>query len=137
MGGKVGGGGTVIKILTEKNISQGHDVLSCKHDELTWDRIKIKTRIRDKQIKGTVNVISSDPPCKDDNARFTTVPLKLCLIKYESVINVYVSLTCLFHMRFLGKNHLRIFLDYKKQWRNSEVNLDTEKRQYFPHFWSD
>ena len=34
MGGKVGEGGTVIKILTEKNISQGHDVLSCKHDEL-------------------------------------------------------------------------------------------------------
>ena len=34
MGGKVGGGETVIKILTEKNISQGHDVLSWKHDEL-------------------------------------------------------------------------------------------------------
>ena len=27
-------------------------------------------------IKGTVRVISSDPPCKDDNVRFATVPLK-------------------------------------------------------------
>ena len=27
-------------------------------------------------LKGTVSVISSDPPCKDDNARFSTVPLK-------------------------------------------------------------
>ena len=27
-------------------------------------------------IKGTVSVISSDLPSKDDNVRFTTVPLK-------------------------------------------------------------
>ena len=29
-------------------------------------------------LKGTVNVISSEPsiPCKDSNARFTTLPLK-------------------------------------------------------------
>ena len=27
-------------------------------------------------LKGTVSVISSDPPCKDGNARFTTIPLK-------------------------------------------------------------
>ena len=27
-------------------------------------------------IKGTVGVISSEPPCKDGNVRFTTVPLK-------------------------------------------------------------
>ena len=27
-------------------------------------------------FKGTVSVISSDPPWKDGNARFTTVPLK-------------------------------------------------------------
>ena len=26
--------------------------------------------------KGIVSVILSDPPCKDDNTRFTTVPLK-------------------------------------------------------------
>ena len=38
-------------------------------------------------FKGIVSVISSDPPCKDDNARFTTVPLKAVsdqiLIRYE------------------------------------------------------
>ena len=27
-------------------------------------------------FKGTVRIISSNPPCKDDNASFTTVPLK-------------------------------------------------------------
>ena len=27
-------------------------------------------------FKGTVSAISSDPPCKDGNARFTVVPLK-------------------------------------------------------------
>ena len=27
-------------------------------------------------LNGTVSVISSDPPCKDDNALFKTVPLK-------------------------------------------------------------
>ena len=27
-------------------------------------------------IKGTVSVTSNDPLCKEDNARFTTVPLK-------------------------------------------------------------
>ena len=27
-------------------------------------------------IKGTVSVMSSDPPSKDSNARFTSVPLK-------------------------------------------------------------
>ena len=28
------------------------------------------------KFKGTVSLISSDPPCKDGNARFTTVTLK-------------------------------------------------------------
>ena len=27
-------------------------------------------------LKGTVSVISSEPPCKDENARYTMVPLK-------------------------------------------------------------
>ena len=31
--------------------------------------------------QGTVSVSSRDPPNKDSNARFTTVPLKFCLIK--------------------------------------------------------
>ena len=32
-----------------------------------------------KTIKGTVSVISSDPPCEDDNTRFTTILLKALL----------------------------------------------------------
>ena len=27
-------------------------------------------------LNGSVSVISSEPPCKDGNARFTTIPLK-------------------------------------------------------------
>ena len=30
-------------------------------------------------IKGTESKILSDPPCKNGNARLTTVPLKFCL----------------------------------------------------------
>ena len=41
------------------------------------------------QLKGTVIVFSSDPPCRDGNAQFTRVPSTPCLIKYELDINVY------------------------------------------------
>ena len=60
------------------------------------------------QLKGTVIVFSSDPPCKDDNAQFTTVPLKPCPSKYELDINVFVSLNCSFHLRFLCESDLII-----------------------------
>ena len=36
----------------------------------------IQTECLIKNFKGTVSVISSDPSYKDDNARFTTNPLK-------------------------------------------------------------
>ena len=36
--------------------------------------------------KGTVSVISSDPPCKDGNARFTTVPKVLMEGKLIAVV---------------------------------------------------
>ena len=35
---------------------------------------KPRTAVYLPQTKGTVSVISSDPPCKDDNVRFTTAP---------------------------------------------------------------
>ena len=49
-------------------------------------------------LKGTVRVISSDPPCKarDVNARFTTVPLNLSMIKNELDIHSFVYSNCLF-----------------------------------------
>ena len=34
----------------------------------------------DLDIKRSISVISSDPPCKDNNVRFTTIPLKPNLI---------------------------------------------------------
>ena len=30
----------------------------------------------DRNVEETVSVILSDPPCKEGNARFTTIPLK-------------------------------------------------------------
>ena len=42
------------------------------------------------ELKGTVRLISSNPPCNDCNCRFTTVPLKaISLINYELDIDVY------------------------------------------------
>ena len=32
-------------------------------------------------LKGTVSVVSSDPPCKEGNAQFTTVPLKTFCVR--------------------------------------------------------
>ena len=41
-------------------------------------------------FKEHLSVVFSDPPSKDGNAKFTTVPLfKLCLIDYELNSNVY------------------------------------------------
>ena len=43
-------------------------------------------------FKGTVSVISSDPPCTDDNARFATVYLEnLNLIKNVEDIVVFLT----------------------------------------------
>ena len=42
-------------------------------------------------FKGTINVISSDPPLIEWHIRFTTVPFKpFCLIKFEWDIHVFV-----------------------------------------------
>ena len=39
-------------------------------------------------LRGTVSVISSGPPCKDGNSQFIKVSLNvLCLIQYELNIN--------------------------------------------------
>ena len=42
-------------------------------------------------IKGTVSVISSDPQCKDSNAWFTTVPLKL--LSHQNMKDTLVFMT--------------------------------------------
>ena len=38
-------------------------------------------------LKGTVSVISSEPPFKDGNVQFTTIPLKLFLINYVGYVS--------------------------------------------------
>jgi len=40
----------------------------------------------------TISEISSDPPCKDDNARFTTIPLNLYLINNVEDIVVFLGI---------------------------------------------
>jgi len=40
-----------------------------------WIKVEVLYHLKDK-IKGTVSVISTDPPCKDGNIRFATVNLK-------------------------------------------------------------
>ena len=53
--------------------------------------------------------------------------LKLCLIKYEFDIHVFVSLNCLFQFWFLYKSDLRIYISW----------FIIRKRRYLPHFFSD
>ena len=47
--------------------------------------------VNDKNAKGAVSVILSDYPCRDDNARFTTVLLKVYLINNVEDIYIVVS----------------------------------------------
>ena len=57
------------------------------------------------RIKGTVRVILCNHPCKDSNARFTTVPLKAL----HDQVSIFLFLNCFFlHLRFLCENDLRI-----------------------------
>ena len=49
-------------------------------------KIKFKETVQrnlKSSLKRLYNVISTDPPCKDGNVRFTLVPLQLRLIKYN------------------------------------------------------
>ena len=83
---------------------------------------KIKFKVGGKNLnwtlKGTESVISSDPPCQDGYARFTTVLLKalsaqvwirnLCFSFFKILIFIcdfFTYVTC-------------AFLAYKKSWRN-------------------
>ena len=43
-------------------------------------------------VKGTIRIFSSDPPCKDGNARFTTVSLNLSLMKNVEHFGVFLGL---------------------------------------------
>ena len=93
------------------------------------------------RFKGTVSVI--DLPYKDDIARFTSVTfIKLCLVKYELHLHVFVSLNCVgvyFHMLFLSKSDLRIscLLKTKDKFTESNTFRVRKKQRYLPHFCLD
>ena len=77
-------------------------------------------------------LISSNPPWKDVNARFTMVPLRSLSdqvwIRYQSDN---------FHLRFyLRKWHAHFFLKRSK-WENTRTKpfFESEKRRYIPHFF--
>ena len=59
-------------------MSSRNVVLNKKNTATQTSKIENKNRaklLKMLDIKGTVSVISSDPPCKDGNGWFTTVPL--------------------------------------------------------------
>ena len=62
-------------------------------------------------LKETICEILYDPPCKDGNARYTTVPLKAL---YELDINVFLSLNCIFSFA-VSLQVTKVFLVYEKQ----------------------
>ena len=81
-------------------------------------------------LEGTVSVVSSDLPCKDDNAQFSTVPLKAC---FDQVLirSACFSLFKLFIFicGFSTKGTFA-FVYNKKIWSQKIWG-------YLPHFWSD
>ena len=54
-----------------------------------------------RSVKGTVSIISNEPPCKDDNSIFTSVTFKFCLIRYK--LELCFCELKLFHLRFFAK----------------------------------
>ena len=94
---------------------------------------KVKCRFR---IKGTVSVTSSDPPCKDGNAQFTTVPLKYCLIRYDKDFNVNNLENWLFLNVVSLQKILTPFYCRKKIRELSELNA-FKPRQYLAQYYSD
>ena len=65
--------------------------------------------------KGTVSVISSDPSCKDDNARFTTVSLKHMIKNVEDIVVFLIFqwfISYNFYMYFCSRNaHKSLIVD--------------------------
>ena len=89
-------------------------------------------------LKRTVSVILIDPPCKEDNVRFTTVPLKTLsgqlLIEYpcfcESKLFIFVCI-------FSAKSDLRISCFQESMEKFTEINTVQVKKKcrILPHFY--
>ena len=78
-------------------------------------------------LKGTVSVILSDPPYKDSNARFTTVPLKPSLIKITVGLltrKVFISLS------FFIASYKQIALTVLLYWRDTWKYVNNPFKQF-------
>ena len=81
----------------------------------------------EKTGKGTVSVISSDPPCKDGNALFTTVPNT-----YETFV---WSQMCEDTVVFLGlKGLLLWYVEMRKSLLQRNLNLKIISFQIYKHY---
>ena len=90
-------------------------------------------KLANSPFNGIVSVSLSNSVCKDGNVRFTTVPLKLCLVKYELYFHVFISLNCYFHCGFTAKI---TFIVRKNKWRNCQSkNFYSQKNDGIFHIF--
>ena len=74
--------------------------------QFCFTEINSIVKLTETLFKGTLSVISSDPPCKDGNARFTTIPDVFFFFRlFMFIYGFSAKVTCL-------------FFGYKKQWRS-------------------
>ena len=87
-------------------------------------------------IKGTVSIISSDFPCKDGNARFTTDPLKA----FSDQVLIDVKCFCFFKLfNFICGCSTKVacevvYISCLKDGIEKSTEINTFRRRYFPHF---
>ena len=80
-------------------------------------------------LKGTESVISSDPSCKDGNARFTTEP---CILSF-SWLKVFNS-DNFFYFFLLSRNAQVTFC---RETLNDQKQFKGKKHGYLIHTWLD
>ena len=86
------------------------------------------TSSRGKWFKGTVSVVSSDPPCKDGNDWFKTLPLQKALSDLKFCF--FKLFICL---RVLCESNLRISCVLEAMEKLTEIKtVRVRKRQYLP-----
>ena len=94
---------------------QGQDPFFHRNSPESWSESKLN---KFKALNSSV--LSSDLPCKDDNARFTTVPLKASCKQ----LWIRYACFCLFKLFFsffgFSAKVTYAFYAYKKYWRNSQ-----------------
>ena len=73
-------------------------------------------------IKGTVSKILSDPPCKAGNAKFTSVPINLKLIKKREDIVVFLTRKFLFSLSLSIASYNKFEPDKRSYTRHRLMN---------------